>query len=272
VQGAETAAKNGDLGEYVGRGVGNLAVNVGSLFIPGADGAEVANLAAKGGEAAEMLGRAGSLANDAGKVAELGGDAGKLGDAAEHVGAAGAEAPGEVGLHAAPEPLPAPEVSRADIDSLRARMGVPDTNTVGVARTNVPGLQDEVFEGASAVPRREAGLPPAETGPIKSPNASPLFSNHAEEDIANQFVAAVDKAGLKPSDLDGKELLMRIQNEGGVCSICRQGLTNPKVPSGVLKQLSERYPGLNIHVVVDNPGPKLQGAADFVIRNGAYVK
>ena len=161
-------------------------------------------------------------------------------------------------------------VSTQDLTEFRTRIGVPETNTVAVARTNVPGLESQVFEGASRVPRREAGLPQAEAGPISSPNASPLFRNHAEEDIANQFVAAVDKAGLKSPDLDNKEILIRVQNEAGVCGICRQGLRNPDVPPGVLKQLSERYPGLSVHIIVDNPGPKLKGPSDFIVRNGSY--
>jgi hypothetical protein len=41
--------------------------------------------------------------------------------------------------------------------------------------------------------RKNAGLPDTTPRPIKSPSPTPLFTKHAEEDIANQFVAAVEK-------------------------------------------------------------------------------
>jgi len=191
------------------------------------------------------------------------------GEAARGVeGSTEAEKAMQAEAHAASNP---PTVSSKDIADFRNRIGVPETNTAGVGRTNVPGLEGQVFEGASPAVRQQAGMPPATPGPIASPRTIAIDRNHAEEDIANQFVAAVDRAGLKPADLDGKELLMRVQNEAGICTACRQGLANQNVASGVLKQLSERYPGLNIRVVVDNPGPRLRGPADFTIRNGAYM-
>jgi len=172
-----------------------------------------------------------------------------------------------IGLSALP-----PQVSGQDIAAFRARIGVPSRKTVGVGRTNVPGLENEIFEGASPKVRVEGGMPVMESGPIASPRTEAIFRNHAEQDIANQFIAAAERAGLQAEIMEGRELLMRIQNEGGICTVCRQGLRNPNVPPGVLKQLSERYPKLSIHVVVDNPGPELAGPADFVIRNGTYVE
>lgn len=77
VNGAEQAAKNGDLGEYVGKGVGNLAVNVGGFFIPGADAADGLNLATKAGEATELLGDTGK-ASEFGRAMETGEDTGRL--------------------------------------------------------------------------------------------------------------------------------------------------------------------------------------------------
>lgn len=72
--------------------------------------------------------------------------------------------------------------------------------------------------------------------------------------------------------MKGRELVMRIQNDTGICSICRQGLKNPNVSPGVLMQLSQRYPDLRIRVVVDNPGPRVTGPTDFVLLNGAYAE
>jgi hypothetical protein len=91
LHGAGQAAANGDPGEYVGKGVGNLAVNVGGFFIPGADAADAANLAGKAGEAAEGLnlvskaGDAANALNDAEKAGELG-NAAHAGETAEASG------------------------------------------------------------------------------------------------------------------------------------------------------------------------------------------
>ncbi|HLY91325.1 MAG TPA: hypothetical protein VKQ27_20235 [Acetobacteraceae bacterium] len=91
VRGAGQAAVSGDLGEYVGKGAGNLAVNVGGFFIPGADAADAVSLAGKAGEAAEGLNlasKAGDAANalgDAEKAGELG-NAGRAGETTEASG------------------------------------------------------------------------------------------------------------------------------------------------------------------------------------------
>ncbi len=174
--------------------------------------------------------------------------------------------------HAPPKPEGGPAVTKGDVASLRERIGVPKTNTVGVGKTDVPGLEGKTFEGASPTVRREAGMPKQEEGPIQSPSTLARGRNHAEQDIANQFSKAVDKAGLKPSDLDGHTLTMRIDNETGICTTCMSGLRNPDVDSGVLKQLSERYPDLNIHVIVNEPGANMRGLSDFTIRGGEIVK
>jgi hypothetical protein len=167
--------------------------------------------------------------------------------------------------------LPDPKVSRPHIEEFRGRIGVPDRHTVGVARTNVPGLEDMKFEGASPKVRYEAGLPRANPGPIVTPAAFTRYGRHAEEDIANQFVRAVEERGLKPSDLDGHKLVIHISNPNGVCPTCRLGLDSD-APAGVLKQLSERYPGLSIRITAETqPGVVPSGLTNFTIQNGRYI-
>jgi hypothetical protein len=289
---------------------GDLAGTIATFFIPGAGEASAASAGVRGvttvartadgladlSRGADLLGdasratralpEAGAAATDAerGATTAAGGQAGRDADGVAGLGkpASGEGAipqrgpvPGDepVGpVHAPPPKVRLPEVTSEDIAALRRRIGVPERNTVGLARTNVPGLENQTFEGFSPMVRQEAGLPPAVRGPIVSPNPKPLFSNHAEEEIANTFVAAVDRAGLKPADLDGRQLTMRIQNPNGICTTCRQGLRNPDVLPGVLKQLSERYPGLDIRVIVDNPGLDLQSLPDFTLRGGRYVE
>lgn len=172
-----------------------------------------------------------------------------------------------------------PSVTPEDIADFLAHIGVPETKTVGVGKTDVPGLEDKVFEGASPNPRKEGGLPEQEEGPIKSPSPVRSAQHDAEQDIANQFARAADEAGLKsskssdPSDLSGHTLTMRIDNKTGICSTCKSGLRDPGVKDGVLKQLSKLYPSLTIHVVINEPGPKTpSGRDDFLIRNGQLLK
>jgi hypothetical protein len=127
------------------------------------------------------------------------------------------------------------------------------------------------FEGASPQVRYEAGLPRASPGPIVAPPRFAQYRGHAEEDIANQFVRAVEERGLKPSDLDGHKLVIHISNPNGVCSVCRWGLDSDG-PPGVLKQLSERYPGLNIRVTAEaKSGIAPRGPTNFTIQNGRYI-
>jgi len=158
---------------------------------------------------------------------------------------------------AAAAPRTAPELTKADLDAYRNRLGVPDDlNTIAVGRTNVPGLEGETFEGASPKVRKAAGLQDlddvAPNRPIKSPNSAAIASRHAEEDLANNFVSKVEGAGLKPADLDGKTLNIRISNDTGVCRTCMQGLSEgSNAPAGVIKQLSERYPGLTIRIAAE---------------------
>jgi hypothetical protein len=129
-----------------------------------------------------------------------------------------------------------------------------DIETIGVANTDVPGLENALFKGASPKVRKTAGLPPTTPGPVKTNIDNPFFKAHAEEDIANQFIADVETAGLKPEDLAGKNLNLTISNPAGLCPGCSAGLkpTSKAKNPGVIKQLSERYPELNINI--DIPG------------------
>jgi hypothetical protein len=65
-------------------------------------------------------------------------------------------------------PDPYPEAAR-DLKSFRAEINVPTRNTVGVVRTDVPGLEKRVFRGASKLVRREGRLPPAVKVEIEAP-------------------------------------------------------------------------------------------------------
>lgn len=170
-------------------------------------------------------------------------------------------------------PAPAARPGAAELQALRQRLGAgADAQTLAVGRTNVPGLQGHAFEGASPNIRTQAGLPelPA-SRPIQSPNPNPLFTRHAEEVLANDFVAAVERANIPAANVRG-DLWVHISNPTGVCNICAQGLRpGSTVPSGVVRQLSERYPNLTIRITAEG-GPARPNLPELVVRNGRIVE
>jgi len=167
------------------------------------------------------------------------------------------------------------DIGKTDIDALRKKWNVPETETVAVGKTDVKGLEDLNFEGGSPKVRKEAGLPDLdEVMPdrnIKAPGTNPLFTRHAEEGVLNEFDSAVIKAGIKPEDVTGT-LKLHQSNPSGVCRKCYQGLANDKVPPGVLKQLSLKYPNLKIEVTSEtDESIKVTGRLNLMIKNGKYI-
>jgi hypothetical protein len=161
----------------------------------------------------------------------------------------------------------------AELQAVRQRLGASaEAHTVAVGRTNVRGLEAQTFEGASTTIRKQAGnagLPA--NHPIQSPNANPLFSGHAEEVLANDFVAAVDRAKIPAVKVQG-ELFVHISNPSGVCNICAQGLKpGSTVPAGVIRQLSEKYPNLTIRFTAAG-GMARPNLAELAVRNGRIVE
>lgn len=159
---------------------------------------------------------------------------------------------------------------------LRNKLGVPETDTIAVGKTDVKGLEGVTFEGQSPKVRSEAGLPDLDEiwagRNIKSPGNNPLFTRHAEEVLANDFDRAVIEAGINPQDVSGV-LKIHQSNPTGVCRKCIQGLANDNVSPGVLKQLSLKYPNLRIEVTSEIlPDVKVTGKSNFVIQNGQYVE
>lgn len=166
-----------------------------------------------------------------------------------------------------------PVATAADIKNWRSAMNLPEgLDTVAVARSDIPQMAGYTIGGASPQVYDAGDVPRPAPGPIQSPRLNPLFRDHAEQDLANQFVSFVDRAGLTAADLDGKTLSIAISNPTGVCTACVQGLKNPNVAPGVLKQLSELYPGLTIKVnVMTEPGTKPLTGSYMEIRGGQRI-
>ncbi|NMD71265.1 hypothetical protein HHO41_13250 [Bacillus sp. DNRA2] len=76
---------------------------------------------------------------------------------------------------------------------------------------------------------------------------------------------------MKPEDVTGT-LKLHQSNPSGVCRKCYQGLGNDKVPPGVLKQLSLKYPNLKIEVTSEiDESIKVTGRLNLMIKNGKYI-
>ena len=167
------------------------------------------------------------------------------------------------------------DIGKKDLDILRNKLGIPEKNTIAVAKTNVKGLEEMIFEGGSPAVRKDAGLPNYDISnpnrAIKSSGKIPSATRHAEEVVANEFVEAVEKAGIEAKDVVGA-LRVHQSNPSGVCPTCLSGLGNPDKTPGVIKQLSLKYPNLTIEVTSEVvEGAKVNGRLAFKVKNGMYI-
>lgn len=161
------------------------------------------------------------------------------------------------------------------LSDLRKKWNVPETDTIAVGKTDIPGLEDRVFEGGSPKVRKEAGLPDLDDAfpdrEVRSSGKISSATRHAEENVANNFIEAIKEAELNAEDVTGT-LKIHQSNPKGVCPTCLSGLGNPAKPSGVIKQLSEMFPKLRIEVTSEIvEGVKVNGRLQFVVENVLYV-
>ncbi|MBA4836657.1 hypothetical protein H1R82_08455 [Thermoactinomyces intermedius] len=169
------------------------------------------------------------------------------------------------------------DLLKSDLKKWRETVGT-DLNTIAVARTDIEGLENKVFEGAStrvieAAPPA-AGLEPLDTNrKIKAPydENNPFlkqYTNHAEEMIVNKFADAVDDLYPNPLDVKGK-LYLHQSNPKGVCGACKAGFGKSSKRQGVLYQLSKWYPNLEIIVSSEvKEGQKVTKSHFFIVKDG----
>jgi hypothetical protein len=58
---------------------------------------------------------------------------------------------------------PGINIGKEDLETLRIKLGVPETQTIAIGKTDVKGLEGKIFEGGSPKVRKEAGLPDLDT-------------------------------------------------------------------------------------------------------------
>ncbi|WP_207439893.1 ribonuclease YeeF family protein [Bacillus sp. SD075] len=167
-------------------------------------------------------------------------------------------------------------IGKEDLETLRKKLGVPETQTIAIGKTDVKGLEGKIFEGGSPKVRKEAGLPDLDivmpNRPIKSPSSHPLSTRHAEEGVINEFILEVEKRGLKAEEVTGT-LNLHQSNPKGACTTCIQGIINPNVKPGIFMQLSKRYPELTIKLSSETvEGVKPAGKLSFILKNGVLIE
>jgi len=172
------------------------------------------------------------------------------------------------------------EIGRADLDILRKKLNVPETHTIAVGKTDISELKGKLFEGSSIKVRREAGLPDLDVimpnrdirAPYDGSNPRHIqFMKHAEEGVINEFDIEIKKLGIDPNKVEGT-LAIHQSNPRGVCSICTQGMTNPKKEAGIFMQLTKKYPNLTIEVTTEvKEGIRVSGKESFILKNGKLI-
>jgi len=154
--------------------------------------------------------------------------------------------------------------TRANARVLRGlKGGKPTGGCVGVARTDIKGLQNRVFEGGS----RYAGDKP-DTTFIHGDGSIDRAQAHAEQNLAGEFDRAIKEemaAGrLTPADIKGKNVYMH--TELPTCNSCKWGKNTPDAPDaklGVPMKLSKKYPDVTFTYTSDEAPDEV-----LVIKNG----
>lgn len=171
------------------------------------------------------------------------------------------------------------DVLKSDLKKWREKVST-DKHTIAVGRTDIEGLEGEVFEGASPgvikAASKEAGLESLDikypNRTIKAPYRSPRLTRHAEEYLMAEFEEAVKKAELNPKAVYGK-LYIHQSNPRGACPACIAGIKNSKAGKGIFFQFSKIYPNLEIIVTSEIvEGKRAVGKQFFVLKNGKYIE
>lgn len=136
----------------------------------------------------------------------------------------------------------------------------PEGGTVGSARTDIPGLENQRFIGRSPRAGGEVN-PESHFPPATDPEVLPHTHGHAEQSIADQLEAALEKIPVE--QLKGRRVYMPIEQEP--CSTCAQGVNNLETEAGVLVRLSKRFPEVIFEV------RSLDSSAIIVLQNGVRV-
>jgi hypothetical protein len=135
------------------------------------------------------------------------------------------------------------------LDTFRVQLGPRGRGlggTAGVGKTDIDGFEGLVLRGASPGAEFSGSLiTPLMNRAKGMPDVLRRSAFDAEVDLANQLIASLKRRGLGESATRGRTLELLIEQK--VCNVCRSGLGTEAGP-GILRQLSDRFPELNIIV------------------------
>nr|BFE74144.1 hypothetical protein GCM10020092_074450 [Actinoplanes digitatis] len=114
--------------------------------------------------------------------------------------------------------------------------------TAAVARTDIPGFENQRWVGGSTNTRVVLRDPPPQV--VQSPFNTPQAHGHAEEMLANQMIR--DLQGLPPETLRGRTIRVIVEQEP--CAFCMAGMVDAEAHAGTLQQWSRQLPLVTIEI------------------------
>ena len=130
----------------------------------------------------------------------------------------------------------------------RNNTGLVTGGTIAVAETDLPLELDETKELIAGSARAGKWFDTADGAYDLFPPPSFYGSaakNHAEQGLVGKISQAIEQAGLENEALEGHTVSMHVEQI--VCGTCKAGLARAVSP-GVLKQFSQKYPGLIVEI------------------------
>jgi hypothetical protein len=127
--------------------------------------------------------------------------------------------------------------------------------TTAAAKAEIEGLPEAIYKEGSTKSKGATAATVNTNTRYRSPQSFGATKNHAEQNILGDIADQLDKskgfdAALKGTPKPGVGGKIHLHVEQEVCGPCRQGLANPDVLPGVVKQFSAEYP--NVTIVITN--------------------
>jgi hypothetical protein len=132
--------------------------------------------------------------------------------------------------------------------------------TMGAAKTNVEGLENENYVGKS--PRAGGKVnPQSEFAPATDFELLPQTHGHAEQSLADQLSVAL--RSVPAENLEGARVWMLIEQMP--CSTCASGIADHATAIGVLRKLSEAFPQVTFEI------KNQEGSSIITLKGGKEV-
>ncbi len=125
--------------------------------------------------------------------------------------------------------------------------------TSAAAKPKIEGFAEEIITEGSTKSKGASAATVRNNPRYQSPQKFGGTKNHAEQNVLGDLADKLDATFTSKTDAKGNVYVL-VEQE--VCSACRQGLTNPEVDAGVVKQFSQEYPNITL-IVTNNRTPEV---------------